>query len=452
MDNSKHSIHIWLYSILGAALLLIFFWGIAMQRNAQALETSVENQYNRAFHDLVSYIDDIDIELTKAQLVNSPSQLSTLALQIFNQSSEAKAALACMPTSQVELDKTAKFLSQVADYTYVLSQDMINGNEISEEAYKNLASLNEYSTSLKQELLEIEQKIYSGELTLASSKNRSANTAFATDSDILASLENVEKSFDGYPSLIYDGPFSEHIENRESPMLKNAPQITRTRALKIASDFLGIDSSELKFQYLSENTAIESYNFTRRSKTDEISISVTRNGGYILSYLNNKENSGKENYDVDSAVKIARAYLDEHGFMDMENSYYEKTDNSATINFAYSDNGIICYSDLIKVKVALDSGEVIGLETNGYLMNHTDRDISAITLSSDDALSKVSKRLSANVDGLAIIPKDSLNEVLCYEIHGTFANKNFLIYINAQNGREEEILLLLESANGILTV
>ena len=138
--------------------------------------------------------------------------------------------------------------------------------------------------------------------------------------------------------------------------------------------------------------------------------------------------------------------------MDMENSYYEKTDNSATINFAYSDNGIICYSDLIKVKVALDSGEVIGLETNGYLMNHTDRDISAITLSSDDALSKVSKRLSANVDGLAIIPKDSLNEVLCYEIHGTFANKNFLIYINAQNGREEEILLLLESANGILTV
>ena len=53
---------------------------------------------------------------------------------------------------------------------------------------------------------------------------------------------------------------------------------------------------------------------------------------------------------------------------------------------------------------------------------------------------------------LALIPKDSTKEVLCYEYHGSFNGKNFIIYINTQNGREEKILMLIESEEGILTV
>ena len=45
-----------------------------------------------------------------------------------------------------------------------------------------------------------------------------------------------------------------------------------------------------------------------------------------------------------------------------------------------------------------------------------------------------------------------MREVLCYEFKGTYMNKNFIVYINAENGREEEILLLIESENGILTI
>ena len=51
-----------------------------------------------------------------------------------------------------------KFLSQVGDYTYVLSQSMINGEEISQEEYDNLSSMNEYAATLKNTLSEIEQK------------------------------------------------------------------------------------------------------------------------------------------------------------------------------------------------------------------------------------------------------------------------------------------------------
>jgi hypothetical protein len=53
---------------------------------------------------------------------------------------------------------------------------------------------------------------------------------------------------------------------------------------------------------------------------------------------------------------------------------------------------------------------------------------------------------------MAVIPLESKREVLCYEFKGKFDDKNFLVYINAETGQEEKILLLLETPNGILTM
>lgn len=451
MDKTRR-LHIWLYAILGAAILIIFFWGMSMQKNAKALELSVENQYNRAFHDLVSYIDDIDTQLTKAQLAASPAQLATISSQIFRQSAEAKSCLGQLPTTEIQLDNTAKFLSQVGDYTYVLSQDMINGEEISQDAYSNLASLNDYASKLNNTLSTIEQKIYSGDLKFSDlSSNTGKNTAIADGGDILSDLKNVEKSFEEYPSLIYDGPFSEHITNRESQMLKYAQDITRTEALNKAQEFLGMRGRDLKFENISENTAIETYTFVKNKNNEELSISITKKGGHVLYFLDNAD-SAETNYNIESATKSAQSFLENHGYKNMVSSYFEEDNGIATINFAYLQDGIICYSDLIKVKVSLTDCEIVGLEAQGYLMNHTERDIPSTILSEDEARQKISTTLNVTPAGLAIIPKDSMEEILCYEFHGTFKDKNFLIYVNAENGREEKILLLIESENGILTV
>ena len=43
-------------------------WGATATKNAKALEVTTENQYNRAFHELVGYVDDIDTLLSKTQL------------------------------------------------------------------------------------------------------------------------------------------------------------------------------------------------------------------------------------------------------------------------------------------------------------------------------------------------------------------------------------------------
>ena len=199
----KKSIHVWLYTILIVGIIAAVIWGATATKNAKALEVTTENQYNRAFHELVGYVDDIDTLLSKTQLTKSPAQLAKLSSDIFRQSAEAKSCLGQLPTSEIQLDNTSKFLSQVGDYTYVLSQSMINGEEISQEEYDNLASMNEYAATLKNTLSEIETKIYNGEVRISQSRTRQRGTvADAADSNVLDDLANVEKSFDEYPSLI----------------------------------------------------------------------------------------------------------------------------------------------------------------------------------------------------------------------------------------------------------
>ena len=451
MEKNK-SIHIWLYVLLVAGIIAALIWGFTASKNAKAIEITNENQYNRAFHELVGYVDNIDTLLSKAQLTKSPAQLAKLSSDIFRQSAEAKSCLGQLPTSEVQLDNTSKFLSQVGDYTYVLSQDMINGEEISQEQYDNLAAMNEYAATLKNTLSDIENRIYSGEVRISSVNSKKRGTvADAAGNSILEDLENVEKSFDEYPSMIYDGPFSEHIENRESVMLKNASDISQEDALIKAEEFLGNKGDGLTFGGLSENTAIQSYTFIKNTNDEQISISVTKKGGYILSYLDSK-NFGEEKLNIEEAMQKASQFLQQNGFYSMQSSYYEKSGNVATINFAYVQDNVTCYSDLVKVRVALDTGDIVGMESKGYLMNHCERELSMPKLTMEEAQSKISTGLEVSGTKLALVPKDSMREVLCYEFKGAFNGKNFIVYVNADNGREEEIFLLIESEEGILTI
>ena len=72
----KKSIHVWLYTILIVGIIAAVIWGATATKNAKALEGTTENQYNRAFHELVGYVDDIDTLLSKTQLTKSPAQLA----------------------------------------------------------------------------------------------------------------------------------------------------------------------------------------------------------------------------------------------------------------------------------------------------------------------------------------------------------------------------------------
>ena len=43
-------------------------------------------------------------------------------------------------------------------------------------------------------------------------------------------------------------------------------------------------------------------------------------------------------------------------------------------------------------------------------------------------------------------------EVLCYEFLGSYKDKNFIVYINADTGYEQRIMEIIDTPNGKLTI
>ena len=156
-------------------------------------------------------------------------------------------------------------------------------------------------------------------------------------------------------------------------------------------------------------------------------------------------------YDND-AIEKGKTFLDKLGYKNMKETYSLRQSNIVTINYAFEENDILMYPDLIKVKVALDNGDILGVEAFGYLNVHTKRNDLVPGITSEKAKEKLNKDLQIENERLAVIPLNNDKEVFCYEFKGKLEDREFLVYINAKTGEEEEILILLETEGGTLTI
>ena len=447
-----------------AVALAVLFGGTGIYeyKKAADFKQNVENQYNRAFHEMIDSLRNVDTYLAKAMLAKSPEQMSVIAMDIERSTTFAKANLGQLPISHVNLEKTSKFLAQVSAYTNMLYNKMLSNEEITDDEYNNLRSLSAYSTELDNILGDMQNEIYSGNISfgrMAFEGNKFMQKAQSMDNDVIGiSLSKVEEKFQDYPSLIYDGPFSEHIEKQEPQMLVGGQEISPDRAKEIAAEFIGKDNIKSIELTAEENSSIQAYCFNVQpnsvDKNRNICIAITKINGYVLWCLDNRGvGSENEKLDFKQAGDKALEFLNSKGYANMVQSYYDKADGVATLNFSYKQDNITMYPDLIKVRVALDNGEILGIETKGYLMSHKDiRNITAPNLSPDEALKKINSKFDVKFTQMALIPKDGKRDILCYEFKGNFEDKNFIIYVNANTGVEEEIMLLIESEDGVLTI
>lgn len=153
------------------------------------------------------------------------------------------------------------------------------------------------------------------------------------------------------------------------------------------------------------------------------------------------------------AISRAMAFLNKLGIMSMQSTYYEISNNVLTVNLAYSQDGILMYTDLIKIGVALDNGEILSFDARGFLVNNRSRSFNTPSLTQEQAQKSLSPELSVESAQLCVIPSGGLNEIFCYEFKCSASdNQPVLVYVNADTGSEEQILLLLISENGQLTI
>ncbi len=440
-------------SIIGIFLLIIIVLGVILYNSRQQAKQVSENTYNMAFYELVDYVGNVETYLAKAMISTTPEHGAETLTHLWREANLAQTYLSRLPIETQELENTQKFLNQVSDYSYSLSRKNIYGESLADKDLENLKELHSYSVELENTLTQLSEDINSGRIKWGELANK-GTTAFAQEVSTVSqdSFSNLEENFHEYSGLIYDGAFSEHITSQEKKGL-TGENIDEETAKQMAQDFFGKDKiKEIQNSGLSENATIPAYDFTITTNEDNIvSISLSQRGGHII-YMNYNRDVNTEMLGMEEANQKGKEYLQSKGFYDMKETYYLKQEGIMTINYAYVQENVIMYPDLIKVKVALDNGEILGIETTGYLSNHTTRDVSNVKITIDQAKQTLNDKLNIESEGLAVIPTEWQTEILCYEFKGKIEDTEFLVYINAENGREEDILVIKDTPNGILTM
>ena len=433
------------FSFAAAVLLTLSVFAISGTVRANRLQRQLRVTGDRALCDLDTYLNNIQVNLEKGVYANTPPMIGTVATDLGREATGAKSSLAALPLNEARLDNTYKFLSQVGDFVMALNKKAERGETITDEERTNMQKLLSFAQSLSTEVSAMRQELFDGVLNFESAES-TLNTNANEISSLSADMESAEQALTDYPTLIYDGPFSDHINQTQSVLLENAAEISQDEAMKKAGDILGVATDEIEF-FTDEDDNSAAFCF----QCGDTTLAITRRGGYLLYMLSSKY-VGEEKLNCEDAKRYAAEFLEKNGFHDMQESYHSVSDGICTLNFAYTDGEYVCYPDLIKVSVSLEDGKILSADCRGYVMNHKARTYTAPAVTREAAEANVSPLLTVTDTRLAVIPTDSGGEVLTYEFHcKNESDEEFLVYISTQTGYEEEILLLLYADDGVLT-
>ncbi|MDD6308626.1 MAG: germination protein YpeB [Clostridia bacterium] len=438
-----------MYSVI-VGLIIIFVAVFAYEAKMSAdYKNQLNMQYSRAFNELVQHVSTIETNLAKGVVITDPKTMIRLSNDTYAKAASASSNLGQLPLSDVLIENTAKFLSQVGDFTYTLSLRYMDNPLVTDEEQNTMLSLSRYAVTLKDSLYELQGKVSSGEYQFKNPSKFGGAVALASG------MEQIEKNFKDYPSLIYDGPFSDHVQTKESSLLSMQGEISFEEAQSRVPSIVSEErNGEIKYEGECGGR-LPTYMFSvtpkNAQKNRRITLQLTKKGGMLLQMLDNRS-VYEQKIEIDEAKAKASEYLSQHGIFNMQNSYFEIKNNIVTINYAYKADNVIYYPDLIKVKVALDSGEILGFEASGYIMNHTERQLPQTTLSNEEAAKKLSRVVNVENSQLCMIPTNAASEVYCWEFKCHVDEKTFLIYLNAETGREENVLMLLQTEGGMLTI
>ena len=442
--------YVWMICII---LSIITICTVAMAYETNKEYTIVSNNtYNLAFYELVDHMSDVENYLAKALVTNEADHSVETLTYVWRAANLAEVYLSQIPLSNEGLSNTQKFLNQVSEYSYSLSRKCMQDEDLTKKELNNLKDLYNYSTQVNITLNQLSLEINSGTLNWEE-LSADGSSLFSKDVSNMSidGFSSIEENFEEYDGLIYDGAYSEHITSKEKKGL-TGDDIDEEKAKQIAEDFAGKDNiKELNSIGLAENGNIKCYTIEIITNNDNnITMAISQKGGHIV-FMNYNRDVLEEKLSVDEAGDKAIEFLNSKGYTNMQKTYTIKEYGIITINYAYEENEVLVYPDLIKVKVALDNGDILGIETTGYLNNHETRNIDKSgIISKEQAIKLANENLKIDKTRLAIIPTEFETEVFCWELKGTVENRDFLLYVNAKTGKVEDILVIIQTENGTL--
>lgn len=447
--------------ILAVALLASLAWGYSQYRGRRGWEIRAENQYNRSFSELSTHVGELETQLGKVMVSNSRPYLVKNLTDIWRQAYLSQEDIGQLPLSAVELTKTKEFLAKVGAFSHNLAarlnQGGNQGGELGEEYLSSkdqqtLKGLHQQARYLSGQLVNLqEETLEAGEKWAG--VDRIATTSMVADVSKRLETNKITKGFmmmeDGFKRLPEPEMEGNLLSFQPTPKGITGQEVSMEQAREIAHDFIDKGTTRYQVTYDEQikgdyplylfNLVAENEAERERRARNKPCIAVTVKGGHVAWMLKEREVEGSK-LSLEEAKEKAQAYLASRNYQRMTPVGVEEYRDIALVSLCPTVRQTIIYPEMIKVQVALDDGEVMGVETMPYLTFHDpNRQLSTPRLNEAEIRKRVNKNLKVEQIRQALILNDQYEEVLTYECNGTLGQDRYRVFINAATGEEERI-------------
>lgn len=426
----------WAVAVLSVLLAAMIALNIRHSSALADARLCIGAVYQKAFYETVQLTEAIAANYRKLTVAGDDARMLSLLGEISRETQGASGNLALLPLGEETVSATIKFINQAEDFAESLSERIAAGGEVTEGDYEAINTLSSSAEKFHSAMLALLGRYESGEVVF---------TAEDFEENGGEGFHPIANSEGGYPRLLYDGPFSDAENTGSYEYLLSLPEVSADEAQRRLEAFIPAD----EISYIGQSRPeIDCYEFRLISGANSISAAVTKNGGMIL-YLLPENDVTEIKIDEKTLIESSAAFLKEKGFGEMQMSYFSVYDGILTINFAAVQDGVVLYPDLIKLQMSMADGSVIGMDARGYLKNHRARTLPEAKISAESAQERISPRLNALGAQLCVIPKDG-REYLAWEIRAEDGQAGFLVYVDAENGVERDLMQIVDAEQGTL--
>ncbi|MDP4161849.1 MAG: germination protein YpeB [Bacillota bacterium] len=426
---------------LAIAATGVGYWGYQEHKEKNAILLNAENNYQRAFHDLSYQMDLLHDKIGTTLAMNSRQSLSPALTEVWRITSQAHGDVGQLPLTLLPFNKTEDFLANVGNFSYKTAIRDLDKKPLTKNEYESLRKLYTKSGDIQNELRKVQYLVLKNNLRWMDVELALASGKESTDNKIIDGFKTVEKTASGYDEKDLGPTFSNLQIKDENFKNVKGKKISENEAAAIAKKYMKFDgNSKLKVTENGKGSDYGFYSVSLKNKRsgEEGSMDITKKGGYPIWFINSREVT-KENISLNEAGTKAAAFLSENGFKNMDMFESNQYDHIGVFNFVTAQNQIRIYPESLKIKVAMDNGNIIGFSAEDYLKSHHERKLPSPVLSKVDARKKVNPHLKIMEERLSVILNDLNQEVLCYELLGTLGEDTYRIFINAQTGIEEDV-------------
>lgn len=426
---------------LGASTIgLATAYGLA-QSAASEYSIQLENVYQKNLYDLVESVNNTETKLSKILAASEGGLQKKLLVEVSQNAELAENSISSLPISQNSLADSVKFINQMGGYTQTLADKLAQGGSLTKSDLKTLNELHESVSEMKTQINKFVKKVQKNYSILQQSLNLDGDF-----NDFTIDISSLKGESVDYPTMIYDGPFSDAELDMTVKGLKGdtlSKEECKKEVEKAFKNYSSIDySGEI-------NSRFETFTYhVTNTDNQKLFVQVSKIGGHIITVSGRGNSAQSKKISYNDAKKIALDFAAENGIENAEVVWHDQIGSDVYLNIAPTSNGIILYPDLVKVKIDMSTSTVVGYDASSYFLNHIERALKAPAKNSSTYRNKISSDFEIVSTKTVLAPLDYGREVICFEYECTKGGATYYIYLNVDTGEEENVLKVIQTTDG----